>query len=89
LIGASAAFYCWWDIRFVFQPISQVAMTWVMALLHERTGRRSLLTAGIVLNLLSLGAFKYLNFVLESVEIVFNVTLPSCAHEHLLFLRSS
>jgi len=76
LIGASLAFYGWWDIRFVFLPISQVAMTWVMALLHERTGRRSLLTAGVVLNLLSLGTFKYLNFVLQSVETAFNITLP-------------
>lgn len=76
LIGASLVFYGWWDVRFVFLPISQVTMTWVLALIHERTARRSPLIAGIVLNLLSLGTFKYLNFALRSIEGALGVNLP-------------
>jgi len=76
LIGASLVFYGWWDVRFVVLPISQVTMTWLLALAHERTGRRSLLVAGVALNLLSLGTFKYLDFVLNIVGSAFSVKLP-------------
>jgi alginate O-acetyltransferase complex protein AlgI len=76
LIGASLVFYGWWDVRFVVLPISQVTVTWLLALAHERTGRRSLLVTGVALNLLSLGTFKYLDFVLSIVGSAFSVKLP-------------
>src|SRR5580704_927156 len=76
LIGASLTFYAWWDVRFVVLPVAQVAVTWLLALLHQRTGRRAALVAGVVLNLLSLAVFKYLDFLLGSVSAVFGVSLP-------------
>jgi alginate O-acetyltransferase complex protein AlgI len=76
LIGVSLIFYGWWDARFVVLPVAQVAVTWLIALAHERTGRRALLAGGVALNLLSLAAFKYLDFVLTSVEAAVGLTLP-------------
>src|SRR4029079_9561172 len=68
LIAASLVFYGWWDARFVVLPVAQITLTWLLALAHERTGSRTPLVAGIVLNLASLGTFKYLDFALQSVE---------------------
>jgi alginate O-acetyltransferase complex protein AlgI len=76
LIGASLIFYAWWDVRFVVLPVAQITVTWLLALLHERTGRRAVLVAGVVLNLLSLAVFKYLDFLLGSVSTVLGVSLP-------------
>jgi len=76
LIGASLVFYGWWDARFVILPVSQILATWLLALVHERTGRRGPLIAGVVLNLLSLGTFKYLDFILGSAETTIGITLP-------------
>jgi D-alanyl-lipoteichoic acid acyltransferase DltB (MBOAT superfamily) len=76
LIGISLVFYGWWDVRFVVLPVSQIALTWLLALLHERGGRRELLILGIALNLASLGTFKYLNFVLGSLQVATGIAMP-------------
>ena len=76
LIGASLVFYGWWDVRFVVLPVSQVVATWLLARLHERSGARAPLIAGVVLNLLSLATFKYFNFVLASIGAAIGITLP-------------
>jgi alginate O-acetyltransferase complex protein AlgI len=76
LIGASLVFYGWWDVRFVVLPIAQITMTWLMAGLHERSGSRAPLVAGVVLNLASLGTFKYLNFIIGSIGAATGVALP-------------
>lgn len=77
LIGASLFFYGWWDVRFVVLPTAQITVTWLLALAHERTKRREYLVAGVVLNLISLGTFKYLDFLVASVDAVTGLTLPS------------
>ena len=76
LIGASLVFYSWWDVHFVVLPVSQIVMTWLLARIHERSSSRAPLIAGVALNLLSLGTFKYFNFVLESIGAVVGLTLP-------------
>lgn len=76
LIAASLAFYAWWDPRFVILPVAQITATWLLAIAHEKTGRRGFLAAGVVLNLASLGTFKYLDFVLASLEAASGLDLP-------------
>lgn len=76
LIGASVVFYGWWDARFVILPISQISVTWILAVAHEHTGRKGFLVAGVVLNLASLGTFKYLDFLLASIEGASGIMLP-------------
>lgn len=76
LIGASLFFYGWWDPRFVVLPVAQIAATWLSAIAHERSGRKAFLVAGIIVNLASLGTFKYLDFVLASIEAASGIALP-------------
>ncbi len=76
LIGASLAFYGWWDARFIVLPVAQIAATWLIAVAHECSGRKAFLVAGIILNLASLGTFKYLDFVIASIEAASGLSLP-------------
>jgi alginate O-acetyltransferase complex protein AlgI len=76
LIGASLVFYAWWDVRFLVLPVAQIGVTWLLALVHERSRSRAPLVAGIVLNLLSLGTFKYLDFAIASIQTATGITLP-------------
>ena len=69
-------FYGWWDVRFVALPVAQIAATWLLARVHARMQSRVPLIIGVVLNLLSLGTFKYLDFLLASIEAASGMTLP-------------
>ncbi|MFM9942126.1 MAG: MBOAT family O-acyltransferase [Hyphomicrobiaceae bacterium] len=62
IIAASAVFYAWWDVRFVPLLVGEVVIAWLIAEAYFRTGRRGLLTFGIVACLAVLGLFKYLVF---------------------------
>jgi len=76
LIGVSLVFYGWWDPRFVALPVAQIVATWLLARVHERVHSRAPLTIGVMLNLLSLGTFKYLDFLLASAEGAIGIALP-------------
>lgn len=62
VIFASAVFYAWWDVRFLPLLAGEVAVGWLLAEAYFRTGKRWLLTFGIVATLSLLGIFKYLDF---------------------------
>ncbi|MBO0750776.1 MAG: MBOAT family protein, partial [Bradyrhizobiaceae bacterium] len=76
LIAASLFFYGWWDVRFVPLLVGQIVATWGLARAQQGTGRDVFLVAGIILNLASLATFKYLDFLIGSVEAVAGVALP-------------
>jgi hypothetical protein len=70
------SFYGWWDVRFVVLPVAQIAATLLLALVHERTHNRAPLIIGVALNLFSLATFKYLNFLLASIDAATGIALP-------------
>ncbi len=76
LIAASLFFYGWWDPRFVILVVSQITVTWLLARAYERTAEKFWLSAGVMLNLASLGTFKYLDFLLGSFETLSGFVLP-------------
>jgi alginate O-acetyltransferase complex protein AlgI len=76
LIGLSLIFYGWWDVRFIPLLVGQTAVTWLLALLGKRIGSKAPLVLGIALNLASIGTFKYLDFLLGSVEAASGMVLP-------------
>ena len=76
LIAASLVFYAWWDVRFVVLPVAQIAATWMLSQAHGRTGRSGFLHAAVLLNLASLGTFKYLNFLLDSFGAATGIAFP-------------
>lgn len=67
---ASLAFYAYWDIRFVPLLLFSVAANWLLSLAYGRYPLKQLVFAGIALNLLIIGVFKYSNFLLENVYAV-------------------
>jgi len=76
LIAGSMFFYAWWDVRFLPLLLGQISATWILALIGARLGSRLPLVVGIVLNLASLITFKYLDFLLGSIEAATSITLP-------------
>jgi D-alanyl-lipoteichoic acid acyltransferase DltB (MBOAT superfamily) len=76
LIAASLVFYGWWDWRFIPLLVGQIGATWLLAWAQQQTKRDVWLHAGIVLNLASLVTFKYLDFLIASLQSLIHVTLP-------------
>ena len=78
LLLASLAFYAWGEPRFVILLLGQIALNYGAALIIEANdgSRRTLATAiAVGLNLLTLGVFKYADFVVGSL----NAALPAGA----------
>ena len=76
LIAASLVFYGWWDARFIPLLVGQIGATWLLARLQQATGRNGFLVFGIIVNLASLATFKYLDFLIGTIEAVARVALP-------------
>src|SRR6516165_10428575 len=76
LIAASLVFYGWWDARFVILLVGQISASWLLAWIAARIGKNWPLYAGVVLNLASLATFKYLDFLLASLQALIGIDLP-------------
>src|SRR5262245_13970288 len=76
LIAASLIFYGCWAARFIALLVGQISGSWLLAALGEHTRSRWPLHFGIVLNLASLATFKYLDFLLGSLEALIGLALP-------------
>ena len=76
LIVASALFYAWWDVRFLPLLLGQILATWAVAALSDGGRNRGLVAFGIVLNLSSIFAFKYLDFVISNLQAL-GLTVPT------------
>jgi len=81
LIAVSLAFYSWWDVRFIPLLVVQIGATWLLAILAERLQAKWPLIVGVVLNVCSLGTFKYLDFLIGIAETVSGVVL---ARSHIV-----
>ena len=77
LIVASLVFYGWWDVRFLPLLIAHASLTWIFAWLWHRAGNQAFLMIAVVLNLTSLLTFKYTNFLVESLEDLTGLDLPT------------
>ena len=62
LIVASWAFYAYWDPRLLPLLVLSVTANWCLSRLTERVTGRTLIAAGVILNLGLLGFFKYADF---------------------------
>lgn len=67
LLLASLLFYGWWDPRFVPLLAGSVIGNWAVALGWQRYRLSVLISAGVALNLLLLGIFKYADFFAGNV----------------------
>ena len=74
IIIASILFYGFWDWRFVPLLVGLALANWLIVQAYARLQERRLLLAGVVLNLLTLGVFKYLNFFADTASTLLGLT---------------
>jgi len=63
LVAASLVFYGWWNPAYVPLLVVLTLANWLLVRGFAATGRRALLTLGVLLNLGILAAFKYADFL--------------------------
>ncbi len=68
LIFASLFFYGWWNFKYLILIIASILVNLFFANILNRKQSRIVLTAGILVNLIILGYFKYANFFLENIN---------------------
>src|SRR5262249_25157777 len=61
---------------YVLLLIASIAVNWLAALAYGRFKARSIIVAAIVLNLLVLGVFKYTNFFVSNLGLLFGQPMP-------------
>lgn len=76
LLAGSLTFYGWWDARFIPLLVAQVTLTWLVSKSSNEGRSRLAIVIGVCLNMLSLVTFKYLDFLLASIEAAAGITLP-------------
>ncbi len=81
LVVCSFFFYAWWNVLYLPLILASITVNYCLGLLlcnksKWRPGRKSILTAGILFNILLLGFFKYLDFFIENVNAVFLSNVP-------------
>jgi alginate O-acetyltransferase complex protein AlgI len=78
LLLASILFYAWGEPVYILLFLVSIGANWGLALAIVRfpAGKRPVLAAGIALNLLSIGIFKYAGFVVGNVNGVLGTTWP-------------
>ena len=76
ILSFSWAFYAWWRPDFLALLVGVTGASYAFALAigasNEQASRHRWLTAGVSLNLLALGYFKYANFGIDSVNVALN-----------------
>ncbi len=77
---ASLLFYAWGEPKFVLVMLASILANYIFGLLvagkQEGTGQRVVLTLMVIANLSLLFVFKYLNFTIENLNIIFRGAIP-------------
>lgn len=79
LVVMSLVFYLWGDVRALPILLVLIVVCWSGSILLEtieKSGKRRILLAFlVVINFLALGYFKYLNFIIENINILFHCNI--------------
>lgn len=66
ILLANILFYTYWDVRFLLLLMGITVVCYASARGYARSGSQMYITAAVVICLLTLGVFKYLNFFISS-----------------------
>ena len=76
LLIASLFFYAWGGVSFSLIIVSSITINYIVgrqiAKREGKKGAKNALILGLVLNLLLLGIFKYANFIIDNLNVVFD-----------------
>jgi len=70
LLLASLVFYAWGESFYVLILLASIFCNWLVALALQKHRRLLVLAAGVGLNLMLLGFYKYANFIVDSASAV-------------------
>ena len=81
LVFASLFFYSWWNIKYL--PLILISMLFNYAIGRElanpkklkNVSKKQLLVVGIIFNLTLLGYFKYMDFFIENLNLIFSTKI--------------
>ena len=81
LTAASLFFYAWGEPTFVLVMMASIVLNWIFGIWvdkvrGQKNKERLVLTLMAIVNLGLLGVFKYLMFLMESVNFIFGLHLP-------------
>ncbi|MGE3246052.1 MAG: MBOAT family protein [Beijerinckiaceae bacterium] len=76
LVLFSLIFYGWWDVRFLPLLVGQISITWYLARISGPARTKWPLQLAVVVNLASIGLFKYLDFFLGNIAALLHMELP-------------
>ena len=76
LLAASYVFYGWWDWRFCFLMLALTAVAYFTALGVENKRDRRIMALGVIVPLIVLFFFKYMNFFVDSFCAAFGISAP-------------
>lgn len=74
LVLCSLCFYAYWNPIYIFLILFSIAFNFLVSQLLSQDGRgRMALIIGVTVNLCTLGYFKYANFFVDNINVVFDV----------------
>lgn len=76
LVLASLFFYGWWNPAYLAIILVSMVLNYQLGKRLSKNRKKITLYIGVFLNLLSLGYFKYTDFVLENVNLLLDTPLP-------------
>lgn len=83
LILSSLFFYGYYNVKYLLLIISSIGVNYIAAIFIQRRRSRGWLIIGIVFNAALIGYFKYFNFFVENINLIFrtqflvrNILLP-------------
>ncbi|MEC9261690.1 MAG: MBOAT family protein, partial [Pseudomonadota bacterium] len=76
LVLASLFFYGWWNPAYLAIILVSMVLNYQLGKRLSKKREKITLYIGVFLNLLSLGYFKYTDFVLENVNLLLDSPLP-------------
>ena len=71
LILLSLVFYSFWNIKYLFLLILSIIINFLIGNLLIKNNNKFKLIFGVFINLLILGYYKYTNFFIENINLVF------------------
>jgi len=74
LVVSSLFFYAWWNIMYL--PLILISIIFNYILAKKVIANKKLLTFGVILNLILLGYFKYVDFFIENLNFLIDSEMP-------------
>lgn len=76
LVAMSLCFYAYFHFWYLFILVGSIVINWFISRILVNTKSRFVLCCGIVLNVAEIFVFKYFDFFIENINILFKSSLP-------------